>query len=325
MRDLPKVDLDLSLLGAVPPAMMRDLAARRRIDIAGAFARDGSYVFAKEMGFARLYATLASLPARPEDYARLLAAVLEQSAEGGVIYCEIGLEPGIVAGGDLSAWRESVAAMAEVAGRAAPQIQSRLVPACLRAQGPGVARRAALCAAETAGDFVTGFALAGGDGPAGTREYLWAFDCAREAGLGLSAQIRRDDAVGEIDSVIRALGLRRVRGALQAISDIAFVEDLAERGITLELTPAGDIALGHCPGWRQHPSGPLYQRDGRIALCSGANAVFDTPMPRLVERLHQAFDWDEGVFTRLAQTALEAAFCDPASREALLQRLAKPG
>ena len=324
MRDLPKIDLDLSLLGAAAPALMRDLAARRRIDIAGAFTRDGCYAFTDEAGFIKLYAMLASLPARPEDYAGLLASVLEHSAEGGVRYCEIGLEPGLVADGDLSAWRETVTAMAEVARRAAPQIDCRLLPACLRAQGPGVARRAALCAAETAGDFVTGFALAGGAGPAGIGDYRWAFDCAGEAGLGLTAQLRRDDAVSEINSMVRALGLRRLRGALQVNSDIALVEDLAERGVTLELTPAGDIALGHCAGWRQHPAGPLYLRGGRIALCSGASAFFAAPMSHLVERLHQAFEWDEGVFASLAQTALAAAFCDGATREALQRQVGKP-
>lgn len=314
----PMIDLQLPLVGAAPPAMMRDLASRRRIDISGAFTAQGLYAFADEAGFWKLYQHLAALPARAEDHAKLLAAVLEQSAATGVVHCEIRLEPAFIGAADLSAWRDSIQAMAEIAKAAEGQITCRLVPTSLRQQGSDLARLAAICAAETAGDFVTGFALAGDEAIGTPADYTWAFDCAREAGLGLAAQAGGTAAI--VDT-LDALRVGRITGALNVVENLALVEDLAERGIVLDMAPAADIALGHCAGWRKHPLGQLYDRGAVITLSSGAAAFFGTTMPGICENLHRVFDWDEGVFAALAKTALDAAFCDPATKDRIRDRL----
>jgi adenosine deaminase len=44
-------------------------------------------------------------------------------------------------------------------------------------------------------------------------------------------------------------------------------------------------------------------------------------MEREHARLSQAFDWDEGVFGHLNRTAMQAAFCDAATRETILKKL----
>jgi adenosine deaminase len=38
-------------------------------------------------------------------------------------------------------------------------------------------------------------------------------------------------------------------------------------------------------------------------------------------RLADAFDWDDGVFRTIAQTSLDAAFCDPATKAKLKTKL----
>ena len=327
MRDLPKIDLNLPLLGAAPPALMRDLAARRHIDISGAFTAAGGYVPATGAGFWKLYQMLATLPSGPGDHMRLLEAVLEGCAEQGVRYCEIRLEPALVAAGDPSAWADLVEALTEVALRAEGQVTARLVATCLREQGPDLSRRAATCAAETAGGLVAGFALGGDEGIGAPKDHAWAFDCAREAGLGLAAGAGTGAGPGShgdaqsIRDTLAALAPTRIDGALRAVTDLALVEDLAERGLTLDLLPAADMAFGRCANWRAHPAGPLYHRGARISLSTGTAAFFGMSQSAIWEKLHQAFDWDEGVFATLAKTAIDAAFCDTATKERLRARV----
>lgn len=321
MTGLPKLDLGLSLLGAAPPALMRDLAARAHIDISGAFTPEGGYAFASGSGFWKLYQMLATLPSGPADHVRLLEAVLEDCLASNVIYCEIRLEPALVAGGDVAAWTDLVAALAEVAQRAASQIDLRLVALSPRELGPDAGRRAALCAAETAGGLVTGFALGGDEAIGSPRDHGWAFDCAREAGLGLAVEAGTVLGPAAIRDTLKTLAPGRIDGAVQAIRDPALVEDLAERGVLLALSPAADIAFGRASGWRAHPAGELYDRGAKIALSAGCAAFFGTSQARICENLHRAFDWDEGVFTTLAKAAADAAFCDTATRDRLHARL----
>ena len=37
--------------------------------------------------------------------------------------------------------------------------------------------------------------------------------------------------------------------------------------------------------------------------------------------MHDAFDWDAGVFAKIARTALDAAFCDAATKARILKKL----
>ena len=48
---------------------------------------------------------------------------------------------------------------------------------------------------------------------------------------------------------------------------------------------------------------------------------FHTTMTREWDRLAEAFDWDQGVFDSLNRTALEAAFCDAATKDKIAKRL----
>jgi adenosine deaminase len=115
MRELPKIELHLHHEGAAPPAFIRGLAQEKSVDIGGVFAPDGSYSYKDFWHFLSVYEAATSVLTTPEDYARLTRAVLEESAENGVIYSETFLSPDFCGGGDVAAWREYLAAIREEA------------------------------------------------------------------------------------------------------------------------------------------------------------------------------------------------------------------
>ena len=49
-------------------------------------------------------------------------------------------------------------------------------------------QKSGLCAAETAGDFLTGFGMGGDESMGHQGDFAYAFDMAREAGLRLTTQ-----------------------------------------------------------------------------------------------------------------------------------------
>ncbi|MGB8624399.1 MAG: adenosine deaminase, partial [Paracoccaceae bacterium] len=175
---LPKIELHLHLEGAAPPGFIRDLAKLKHIDIAGIFEPDGGYAFRDFPHFLEVYEAATATLQTPEDYYRLTRAVLAESAAQGVIYTESFLSPDFCGGRDVSAWREYLHAIREAAAEAEKRdgIVMRGIVTCIRHFGPDKARQAALCAAETAGDWLTGFGIAGDEHAGRPGDFAYSFD-----------------------------------------------------------------------------------------------------------------------------------------------------
>lgn len=318
----PKAELHLHLEGAAPPAFIRGLSREKHEDISGIFDERGHYAYTDFWHFLKVYEAATSVLRTPEDYRRLTLAVLEESAAAGVVYCETFLSPDFCGGSDLAAWRDYLLAIRDAADEAERKmgITLRGIVTAIRHFGPEKARASALCAAETADDWLTGFGIAGDERAGKLADFAWSFDCAREAGLGLTAHAGEWNGPQEVRDAL-ALGVSRIGHGVRAIEDLALVDELAERGTVLEVCPGSNIALGIYPGWRVHPIGKLYDREVRVTVSTDDPPFFHTTMAREFDRLADAFDWDAGVFSRLNRTAMEAAFCDAATRDRILKTL----
>ena len=320
---LPKVELHLHLEGAAPPAFIRGLAREKNMDIAGIFDADGNYAFTDFWQFLKVYEAATETLKTPEDYQRLTLAVLEESAASGVVYSETFLSPDFCGGRDLVAWREYLHAMQEAADIAERQmgITLRGIITCIRHFGPDKARETARCAAETAGDWIVGFGIAGDEKVCAPKDFAYAFDVAREAGLRLTAHAGEWGGPESVRDALTALRVERIGHGVRAIEDLALVDELAERGIVLEVCPGSNIALGLYKDWRAHPIGELHRRGVKVTISTDDPPFFHTTMAKEYDRLNAAFDWDEGVFQGIARAALDAAFCDADTRTRILTRL----
>ncbi len=320
---LPKIELHLHLEGAAPPAFIRGLAAEKKMDISGIFDARGNYSYTDFWHFLKVYEAATETLKTPGDYHRLTRAVLEESTASGVIYCETFLSPDFCGGRDLGAWREYLHAIREAAEEAERQdgIVLRGIVTPIRHFGPDKAKETAICAAETAGDWIVGFGLAGDEKIGKPKDFAWAFDAAREAGLRLTCHAGEWGGPDSVCDAIRDLGVERIGHGVRAIEDLALVDDIAERGIVLEVCPGSNIALGLYPGWRQHPVARLFNRGVKVTISTDDPPFFHTTMAREYERLADAFDWDAGVFAAIARTAAEAAFCDPITKAKILKKL----
>ena len=308
----PKIELHLHLEGAAPPAFIHGLSKKKSMDISGIFDAEGNYKYRDFWDFLKVYEAATSTLTTPEDYARLTLAVLEESAASGVVYSETFLSPDFCGGRDTGAWREYLHAMREAADQAERKmgITLRGIITCIRHFGPEKARETAICAAETAGDWIVGFGIAGDEKIGAPKDFRWSFDCAREAGLRLTAHAGEWGGPDSVRAAVQDLEVERIGHGVRAIEDLALVDELAERGIVLECCPGSNVALGIYPGFRQHPISQLYERGVKVTVSTDDPPFFHTTMAREFEMLHRAFDWDEGVFAKLTQTALDAAFCD---------------
>lgn len=323
VAELPKIELHLHLEGAAPPAFIRGLAAEKAIALDGVFTPDGSYAFRDFAQFLQVYEAATGVLASPEDYARLVGAVLAESAAHGVVYCETFVSPDFCGGGDLRAWREYLAAIEEAAGRAEAEhgIILRGIVTPIRHFGPERARPIALCAAETAGDWIVGFGIGGDENAGRLADFRWSFDCAREAGLHLTAHAGEWGGAASVRDALNDLGVERIGHGVQAIEDPALVDHLAAAGIVLECCPGSNVALGVFPDWPSHPIEKLRKRGVKVTVSTDDPPFFHTTMSHEYDRLADTFGWDEEIFSQITRTALSAAFCDGATRARVTKRL----
>ncbi|SES13113.1 adenosine deaminase [Tranquillimonas rosea] len=327
LAERPKLELHLHLEGAAPPGLIRDMAREKRVDLSGVFDARGHYHYDDFLGFLRLYEAVVSVLRTPEDFRRLTRAVLAESAANGVIYTEAFLSPDFCGGRDLSAWRDYLAAIRDAADEAERQdgIVMRGIVTCIRHFGPDAARQTARCAAETADDWLTGFGIAGDENAYRPGDFAWAFDCAREAGLRLTAHAGEWGGAQSVREALADLRVARIGHGVHAIEDPALVERLAEDGVTLEVCPGSNVALGVYRDWRRHPIEALRAKGVKVTVSTDDPPFFHTSMRHEYDRLAETFDWDETVFAEVERNAAQAAFCDEATRTALMKRISDGG
>ncbi|MGC9420867.1 MAG: adenosine deaminase family protein, partial [Rhodovulum sp.] len=183
------------------------------------------------------------------------------------------------------------------------------------------ARETALCAAETAGRFIVGFGIAGDEGAGHPRDFAWAFDMAREAGLGLTAHAGEWGGARSVRDTLEALRVDRIGHGVRAVEDPALVDHLAETGIVLEVCPGSNIALGVYPDWPSHPIDRLRRAGVKVTVSTDDPPFFHTTMRREYDRLADAFGWDEADFAQINRVALDAAFCDADTRAEIAKKL----
>ncbi len=316
-KALPKVELHTHIEGAAPPAFIRGLAKEKSVDLSGIFAADGGYAYRDFWHFLEVYEAATSVLNSPQDYARLTRAVLENCAEAGVVYVETFISPDFCGGRDVSAWRDYLAAIQDAAAEAERDagITLRGIVTAVRHFGPDAAREVARCAQQTAGGFITGFGM-GGDEKSGKQgDFAYAFDMAREAGLKLTTHAGEWNGPDEVRAALDDLRVERIGHGVRAIEDPALVDRLVQDGITLEVCPGSNVFLGVYPDLAAHPIAKLRDRGVKVTVSTDDPPFFRTDMVKEYEDLSRQFGWDAADFKALNLTAIEAAFCDDATRE----------
>lgn len=323
---MPKLELHLHLEGAAPPAFIRAQAQRKHVDLSRIFDAQGQYAYRDFVDFLRVYEAACSVLTTPQDFHGLTLAVLEQAAAQGILYVEAFLSPDFCGGGDLVAWRDYLAAIESAAGHMEAQtgVILRGCVTCIRHFGPDQARSVARCAQETQGAFVTGFGLAGDENMFNPRDFTYAFDAAREAGLGLTAHAGEWAGPQSVRDALTHLGVSRIGHGVRAVEDGQLLDQLAEQGITLEVCPGSNIALGLYRRLRDHPIDKLRRAGVKVTVSTDDPPFFRTTLTQEYAALSECFGWEDADFHDINRTALAAAFCDDATRAALAKRLETP-
>jgi adenosine deaminase len=247
---LPKAHLHLHFTGSMRHGTLADLAAAHRISLPDALIADWPPRLhaTDERGwfrFQRLYDSARSVLRTEDDVRRLLHETAQDERAEGSGWLELQVDPSGYAArfGGLTPVVELVLDAAAQAAAAAG-IGIGIVIAANRTKHPLEARTLARLAARYAGHGVIGFGLSNDERRGEPAEFAAAFRIAARAGLLSVPHGGELVGPGSVRACLDLLNADRIGHGVAAAADRALARRLAELGVTLEVCPASNVALG---------------------------------------------------------------------------------
>jgi adenosine deaminase len=321
---LPKAHLHLHLTGAMRHSTMVELAQTNGISLPPALTDEWppQLSTADERGwfrFQRLYDAARSVLRAPEDLYRLVREIAEDERAEGSGWLELQADPSGFAAmyGGITAFVELLLDAAAKAALAA-DIGLGIVIAANRTRHAMDARMLARLAAQFAAQGVVGFGLSNDErrGPAG--EFEPAFRIANRAGLLLVPHAGELVGAASVTATLNLLHADRIGHGVRAVEDPRVVERLAAEGVTLEVCPASNVALGVVPDPESVPVRVLFEAGVPVALGADDPLLFG---PRLVAEYEIARDvhgFTPPELAELARMSIRGSAAPPETRTRLL-------
>jgi adenosine deaminase len=322
-----QVELHCHSEGAATPAFVRTCAARNGVSLpANMFTADGAYACEDFLHFLSVYEIACTAICTPRDYADLVCEYFTKAAQNGLIYGEMFIssdhpaDVGIHYGDFLDAIADGYERAHEKTG-----ITARFILTCVRQFGVERAKVTARLAHDHPHPLVTGFGMGGDENWGQASDFTRAYDIARDAGLGLTVHAGEVCGAGSVNDCLDALKPSRIGHGVRAIEDKNVVARLADEGVTLEICPGSNIALGVYDGYAHCPIMRLRDAGVKVTIGSDDPPYFHTDIANEYAQVQRAFALADDEMRAISETGLEAAFCDEATRAELLGKILASG
>lgn len=315
--EIPKVELHVHLEGSMRPDVLLDLARRNRVelpasDIAG--LREW-FRFRDFDHFVDIYLTCSRCLRAPEDFYALTADVLAEQARQNVVYTEahFTIQTHLGNGADGEAVRQAIAeAVAEAERKHG--VTLRLIPDIVRNVPVAAADRTIEWALADRTGLVVAVGLAGIENGYPNEPFREHFDAARKAGLKVVAHAGEHGGPESIRSALDVVGLDRLDHGVRAVEDPALVNELAARGLPLDVCPSSNVCLGVFPDLRSHSFDRLRRAGVAVNVNTDDPPFFDTDLATEYARLARTFGYGAEDLTGFSLAALRASFLPEARK-----------
>jgi len=321
---LPKAHLHLHFTGAMRHPTLVELAAARRVHLPDALAAGWPPQLSgtDERGwfrFQRLYDIARSVLREPADVFRLLAETAADERAEGSGWLEIQVDPSGYATrfGGLTPTVELVLEAARRAGAAAG-VGIGVIIAANRTKHPLEARTLARLAAQYAGRGVTGFGLSNDERRGAAADFAPAFRIAGQAGLLLTPHGGELAGPDSVRACLDALGAHRVGHGVAAAVDADLTKRLAAGGITCEVCPSSNVALGVAASPGDVPLRALLDAGVPVALGADDPLLFGSRLTAQYEIARYAHGLGDAELAGLAAMSVRGSTAPPSTAARLL-------
>ncbi|MCB5907951.1 adenosine deaminase [Streptomyces pinistramenti] len=324
VRQLPKAHLHLHFTGSMRAATLLELADKYGVHLPEALrgGRPPQLRATDERGwfrFQRLYDIARSCLRTPEDIRRLVRETAQEDVADGSGWLEIQVDPTSYAprlGGLIPALEIILDAVHSASRETGLGI--RVLVAANRMKHPLDARTLARLAVRYADQGVIGFGLSNDERRGFARDFDRAFAIAREGGLLAAPHGGELSGPSSVRDCLDDLHAGRVGHGVRAAEDPALLRRLAERGVTCEVCPASNVALGVYEKQEDVPLRTLFDAGVPMALSADDPLLFGSRLAAQYEIARGAHGFTDAELAELARQSVRGSRAPQADQERLL-------
>jgi aminodeoxyfutalosine deaminase len=311
----PKIELHVHLEGSVRPPAMLAIARRNGIELAGSVGELAElYEFRDFPHFLEVWMMTTRALMTERDFRQVVVDYAAEAASYGAVYLEGIFTPAEPAGRGV-AWEEIFAGYCDGAAEAFEThgVKVNLTPDIPRGYPMEAAELTVTHSLAHAGRGIVGIGLGGPEREYAPELYEKVFARAKDGGLGSVPHAGESEGPASVRGAIGALRADRIRHGIRAIDDAALVDELAERGIVLDVCPTSNLRTGVVRSLAEHPLPRLVAAGVRCTINTDDPAMFGNDLGSEYETVLGL-----GVSARACYEAgVRGALCDEETRQKL--------
>ncbi len=324
VRSLPKAHLHLHFTGSMRPSTLLELADKYGIHLPEAL-RGGEPPKLRatdERGwfrFQRLYDAARSCLRAPEDIQRLVLEAAQEDVRDGARWLEIQVDPTSYApllGGLIPALEVILDAVDRAKRETGLGI--RVLIAANRMKHPLDARTLARLAVRYRDRGIVGFGLSNDERRGFARDFDRSFAIAREGGLIAAPHGGELSGPSSVRDCLDDLHAARVGHGVRAAEDERLLARLADRGVTCEVCPASNVALGVYEKPEDVPLRKLWDAGVPMALGADDPLLFGSRLAAQYELARDAHGFTDAELAELARQSVRGSAAPEDVRRQLL-------
>ncbi|MEU4081557.1 adenosine deaminase [Streptomyces venezuelae] len=324
LSSLPKAHLHLHFTGSMRPTTLIELADKYGVHLPEALSSGTPPKLraTDERGwfrFQRLYDIARSCLRSPEDIQRLVREAAQEDVRDGSGWLEIQVDPTSYAPhlGGLIPALEVILDAVEAASRETG-LGMRVLVAANRMKHPLEARTLARLAVRFADRGVVGFGLSNDERRGMARDFDRAFAIARDGGLLAAPHGGELTGPASVRDCLDDLRASRIGHGVRSAEDPRLLRKLAERGVTCEVCPASNVALGVYEKHEDVPLRTLFEAGVPLALGADDPLLFGSRLAAQYEIARRHHGFTDAELAELARQSVRGSAAPEGVRAKLL-------
>jgi adenosine deaminase len=248
----------------------------------------------------------------PEDFARLVYEVVEDSVLDGAVW----VEPSFYAPhhrNRFGADEEIIDMVLDAAADAAAKlgVGVGIMVAADRTVDPAIAVEQARIAVRRADRGVVSFGLANDEAIGPPEPYAEAFAIAKDAGLLSAPHAGELAGPASVWGALDTLAPDRLQHGVRSVEDPELIARLADSEITLDICPTSNLLLSVYPSFEEHPLPQLLAAGIRCSLNGDDPLLFGPVLLEEYEIARKSMDLDDAALATIARASIEGSGAPP--------------
>ncbi|MGD8717368.1 MAG: adenosine deaminase [Candidatus Zixiibacteriota bacterium] len=322
-RKIPKAELHLHLEGAIPLDTLFGLIRRAGTEpgIRNVDDLRAALTYPNFQGFLNAWVWKNGFVAEEDDFRTMAYEVLRDLAADNVRHVEMHYSPGDFADRGFTTAGVTEAVIEGLArGERDFGVTWGLIVDLFWSAGEEAAARRVEEAAPYLGRGVVGVGMGGNEQYCPASTYVDVYREARRLGFRLTAHAGEALGPESVRSALDELQLERIGHGVRAVEDAALVDELAGRGVPLEVCVVSNVMTGVYEAAAQHPVRELFDRGVMVTVNSDDPTMFHSSPANEYAVLARELGFTREELKTLSLNGVAASFLPEEEKAALRAR-----